>query len=65
MAVDFRKYVVYVLITVNLSPLGAWSWNILVIVDNELIPHTNLLCEWQQVITSIVPGITGHWLCPC
>ena len=65
MDVGIQTRVAYILITAYLSLLGDWSWNILVIFGNKLIRHTNLLCEWQQGITNIVPGITSHWIVPC
>ena len=37
----------------------------LVIVSNEFIQHTNLLCERQHGVTNMVPGVTGHWIGPC
>ena len=65
MAVGIRKHVAYVLFTADSIPIGALSWNILVIVGNELIRHTNLMREQQQGVTNMVFGITGHWIDPC
>ena len=65
MAVGIRKHVAYVLFTADSIPIGALSWNILVIVGNEIIRHTNLMREQQQGVTNMVFGITGHWIDPC